>query len=253
MTAGSAVPSTQHNTEISSNRQAWEQKPLLREIYHGFYQTIAAALRRDISGVTVELGSGMGNIKRVIPDCITTDIFPNPWLDRQENAYALSFGDASIANLILFDVWHHLEYPGDALDQFARVLAPGGRLIVFDPAMSLLGRFMYGCFHHEPIRLSGNITWRAPVGSDLRNAPYFAAQSYAWRMFFNREGEALRQGWRVVTVQPFASLAYVGTGGFSKPQLFPGALLGAVRTFDRFLSLFPRLFATRMLVVLAKL
>lgn len=252
MTAGSAVPFTQHNTEISSNRRAWEEKPLLREIYRGFYETIAAELQRNVSGATVELGSGMGNIKQIIPACITTDIFPNPWLDRQENAYALSFADASVANLILFDVWHHLEYPGDALAQFARVLAPGGRLIIFDPAMSLLGRLVYGCFHHEPLGLYRPIAWRAPAGSDLSAAPYFAAQSYAWRMFVKGECTELRTGWRVVRVRHFASLAYVGTGGFSKPQLFPSGLLGAVRAFDRVLSALPRLFATRMLVVLEK-
>ncbi len=27
-----------------------------------------------------------------------------------ENAYSLSFADRSVANLILFDVWHHLEF-----------------------------------------------------------------------------------------------------------------------------------------------
>ena len=30
------------------------------------------------------------------------------------------------SNLILFDVWHHLEYPGSAMAEFARVLAPKG-------------------------------------------------------------------------------------------------------------------------------
>jgi hypothetical protein len=49
----------------------------------------------------------------VIPECVTTDIFPNPWLDRVENAYALNFADASVGNLILFDVFHHLEFPGE--------------------------------------------------------------------------------------------------------------------------------------------
>jgi len=57
----------------------------------------------------------MGSIKEVIPDCVTTDLFPNPWLDRQENAYHLGFADGSVSNLILFDVWHHLRYPDQPL------------------------------------------------------------------------------------------------------------------------------------------
>lgn len=252
MAPDSAIPSTQHNTEIFSNRRAWERKPLLQAIYHGFYQTIASELRRDLAGATVELGSGMGNIKQVVPDCITTDLFPNPWLDRQENAYTLSFADASVANLILFDVWHHLEFPGNALDQFARVLVPGGRLILFEPATSLLGRFIYGLFHHEPLGLAQRISWQAPAGTDLTNAPYFAAQSSAWRIFVRGERGRELDAWRLLKIHPFASLSYVASGGFSKPQLFPTACLPLMRQLDRALSAFPKLFATRLLVVLEK-
>ena len=94
----------------------------------------------------------MGRIKDVIPQCVTTDLFPNPWLDRQENCYQLSFADGSVSHLILFDVWHHLRYPGTALREFHRVLAPGGRLILFEPAASWVGRLVYHFFHHEPGR-----------------------------------------------------------------------------------------------------
>ena len=51
------------------------------------------------------------------------DLFSNPWLDRRENCYAMNFADGSVSHLILFDVWHHLRYPGTALREFHRVLA----------------------------------------------------------------------------------------------------------------------------------
>ena len=75
----------------------------------------------------------------------------------------MSFEDGSVANLILFDVWHHLEYPAAALAEFHRVLVPQGRLIIFDPAMGLLGRIVYGLFHHEPLGLKDKIQWRTPA------------------------------------------------------------------------------------------
>jgi SAM-dependent methyltransferase len=246
------IPAIQHNIEISRNREAWRKRELVREIYRGFYSTISQLLCRDIPGEIVELGSGMGNIKEVIPDCITTDLFPNPWLDRQENAYALTFADASVSNLILFDVWHHLAHPGTALDEFARVVCPGGRLILFEPGMGWLGQLIYGFFHHEPLAWKHEFVHRAPAGFDAAAAPYFAAQSSATRMFLRHEFAYYRDDWRLVEARPFSSLAYAGSGGFSKPQMYPKVLLPAVRLLDRVLSRVPRLFATRLIVVLER-
>ena len=94
----------QHNTEIYQNIKVWNTKKSLQSCYRAFYKLIAEELILG-DGFTVELGSGMGNIKSVIPHCITTDLFANPWLDRHENAYRLSFGSNELDNLILFDVW----------------------------------------------------------------------------------------------------------------------------------------------------
>jgi hypothetical protein len=106
-------PVEQHLIEMRLNRDSWGRKAPLRAIYQGFYRLIKEHLRSHTCAETVELGSGIGAIKEVIPECVTTDIFPNPWLDRVENAYALNFADASVGNLILFDVFHHLEFPGE--------------------------------------------------------------------------------------------------------------------------------------------
>jgi SAM-dependent methyltransferase len=194
----------------------------------------------------------MGNVKQFIPDCITSDIFMNPWLDRMENAYDLSFADGCLANLILFDVWHHLEYPANALAEAARVLKPGGRLLVMDPAMSVIGRFVYGLFHHEPLGFPIRFQ-KMPV--DLGNPadlPYFAAQSSAHRLLVHRELPDLLVEWNTVKALKITSFAYLASGGFRGRQLYPNSLLPLVRAFDRLLGILPSLFAARLLIVLEK-
>ena len=124
MNAEDSLPIGQHDVEIQANRRAWQSKAQLRAVYRGFHELIASRLDRSVPGLVVELGSGMGSIKEVIPDCVTTDLFPNPWLDRQENAYRLSFAAGSVSNLILFDVWHHLRYPGTALAERLAAASP---------------------------------------------------------------------------------------------------------------------------------
>jgi SAM-dependent methyltransferase len=250
--SSAVLPVEQHNTEIQKNRLVWQRKPMLRSIYHEFYRLISSRLTSNPAGKIVELGSGMGAIKEVIPACITTDLFPNPWLDRQENAYQLSFADGTVSNLILFDVWHHLRYPGAALREFHRVLAPGGRLVLYEPAASWLGRFVYHCFHHEPVAVTDAITWDAPPGFRPADADYFAAQGSATRLFWWGEAAPRLAGWRMREVTPVISFAYFATGGFSGPQFGGRFLHQLARGVDWLARPLPRLFAARLLVVLEK-
>lgn len=246
------IPSSRHDEEIHFNRAAWERKPCLRKIYRDFHQKIRAHLTPIPDKLIVEIGSGMGSIKETIPDCVTSDIFPNPWLDRRENAYALSFPSHSLSNLILFDVWHHLQYPGSALREFARVLTDGGRVILFEPAMSLVGRFVYSNFHHEPTGWKTSVRWDAPEEFDPESAPYFAAQSLATRVFLNKEFSQWTGQWRLVATELVCSFSYLLSGGFRGPQVYPDSCLPLLESVDRSLNTLPGLFAARMLIVLEK-
>jgi SAM-dependent methyltransferase len=241
----------QHNIEIHENRCHWERKPLLRKVYSHFGREIAKRVDHTQPGLIVELGSGMGNIKQHLPGCITTDMFPNPWLDRVENAYALAFADGIVSHMILFDVWHHLEYPGTALREFHRVLTDHGKVIIFDPAMGVLGRFVFGNFHHEPLGLKDEIQWEAPESFSRHSPGYYAAQGNASRIFGSAAFREQLRAWRVAEVAYFSALAYLGSGGFRGPQLYPMAALPLLNRVDSFLSRFPIL-ASRMLVVLEK-
>jgi SAM-dependent methyltransferase len=248
----SSRPIEQHNLEIQRNREVWARKPCLQENYRRFYRLIAARIDTGRPGLIVELGSGMGNFKAVLPQCVTTDLFPNPWLDRQENAYRLSFPDNSVSHLVLFDVWHHLRYPGTALREFYRVLAPEGRLILLDPAASWTGRFVYGLFHHEPVGLKDKISWLAPPEFSPENVDYYAAQGMATRHFWWREAHDRLDGWRVREVTPLPTFAYFASGGFSDTQIGGRLTQAFLRGVDRVATVCPRAFAGRLLVVLEK-
>lgn len=241
-----------HREEMERNRAALQRKPVLAAVYRDFHALIAARVAPG-AGLTVELGSGIADIRAVLPDCVRTDLFPGPGIDRVENAYALSFGDAAVGNLILFDVFHHLRHPGTALAEFHRVLRPGGRLIVFEPCLSLLGWLVYGLFHPEPIARFAPIAWRAPVDWSPADADYYAAQGNATRVFLKGECRHELGGWAVRERRRLSALAYVASGGYSGPQLYPDRLHPALRRIEALLDRLPALFATRLLIVLERL
>lgn len=241
-----------HDAEIHRNLAYWDQKPLLHRIYQDFYKLISKHIDHAVKGPVVELGSGIGNIKSVIPDAICTDLFGNPWIDRVENAYELSFGDNSVSNIILFDVFHHMEYPGRVLSELYRVLAENGRVIIFDPALSLTGLVVFGMFHHEPLALGRKIIWNAPAEFDPWKSGYYAAQSNAEKVFCGNKFKRNLSSWNVIVRQKYSSLAYLLSGGYSKPQLIASRFYNQVKSIEKMLDHIPFLFATRMIVVLCK-
>jgi len=197
----------------------------------------------------VEIGSGIGNLKAHLPGAISTDLFPNPWLDLVCDGYDLPFRDGSLSHLVLFDVFHHLHAPNAFLQEAQRVLAPGGRLILFEPYMSWSSYPVYGLLHHEPVG------WRTPINfasTSPRPRDYYANQGNATRLFFCREIPDWPSGWNIFHAQAFSSFSYLLSGGYSKPSFYPEKRLGTLQRWDEMLSRWPRLFGGRCLVGLER-
>lgn len=241
-----------HQELINKNHELWIRKPLLRLIYGDFYRLIASQLSNLPNDKIVELGSGLGNSRDVIPNCIRTDLFPYPWIDQIENAYKLSFENESVSDLITTDVFHHLEYPGAALNEFHRVLQKGGRLIMLEPCISALGFLVYGALHVEPVAITNTINWLPPEGWSPDHINYYAAQGNATRIFINNGYGSKLENWRKIKTIRLSAIAYAASGGYSQPQLYPTRLLPLIKNLGKFLDLFPTLFATRLLVILEK-
>ena len=242
-----------YNLEIKKNLERWNKKPLLREIYRRFYDLILSWIKRDLGGEIVELGSGIGNFKSACPECITTDIFPNPWIDRVESAYCLSFKDNSASNLIMFDVFHHLAFPGSALEEAKRILMKNGRIIIFEPYISIFGILVYGLFHHEPMGLFKKISW-INLSDENPDKKYYAAQGNTTRIFCRNSnfGTRILKDWNIINIKKLSAIAYILSGGFSKPSLYLIKVLPFVQKIEKILDIFPLLFATRIMIVLEK-
>jgi len=240
-----------HKDLIDINQELWHRKPILQTVYTDLYRTMQGYLS-SAPGTNLELGSGMGTIHEVMSDCLRTDLFHYPWLDAVENAYSLSFEDGSISNLMMVDVFHHLRYPGNALNEFLRVLTPGGRLILMEPGLGLMGRIIYDWMHIEPVGKANDVRWFAPEGWSPNEMDYYAAQGNATWIFTRSNFSEQLGSWKIVEIKRIAALAYAASGGYSGPQLYPTVAYPLIKSFEKVLQLFPSIFTTRLMVVLEK-
>ncbi len=210
-------------------------------------------MRADVPkpGPTIELGSGISRFKEHYPPAIATDIEPTPWATEVVDAENLPYDDASVANLVLIDVFHHLPSPTRFLDGASRVLAPGGRVILLDPYCSAVSSFAYRRFHHERTDLDA-----PPFDDDPAAAasPMASNQARTTLVFF-RHHEELERRWpelEMVAQRRLALLLYPLSGGLTRPQLVPTALYWPLAALERLLIPLAPLLAFRCLVVLER-
>jgi len=234
------------------NRKIYQNKVLIKIIYNNYYKNIKKYIYIADKKKILELGSGGGNIKKVIKECITSDQFKNKNIDRIENIYKINFKKKSISNIILIDVFHHLQFPSLALQEIHRVLIKNGRVIMVEPAMGFIPRIIYKIFHYEPNGFNLKIKWNNIPKKIPSSNQYFAAQSMPWRAFFLRELN-LKSKYKIKFIKPFSDFAFLLSGGYSFKAFYPKFLHSFIKLIDKILtSISIKIFSARMLIVLEK-
>ena len=244
-----------HKKIYFKNRKIYQNKDLIKIIYNNYYKTIKKNIYISNKNKILEIGSGGGNIKKIIKQCITSDQFindNNDNIDRIENIYKINFKKNSISNIILIDVFHHLQFPGLALQEIHRVLIKNGRIIMMEPAMGFIPRIVYKIFHYEPNGFNLKINWNDTPKRISSLNQYFAAQSLPWRAFFLKEIN-LRSKYKIKLIKPFSDFAFLLSGGYSYKAFYPKFLYPFIKLIDKILTnISIKIFSARMLIVLEK-
>jgi len=157
-----------------------------------------------------------------------------------------------MANLVMIDVFHHLAYPMTFLREVSRVLQNGGRLIIVEPAMTLVSVPVLKLFHHEEMIMRAD-----PFADRPQTGPNPADANMALpHLVFVRNRKKLARVFPDIAVTKlnwFDLWAYPLSGGFQRWSLLPAALARPLLTLESKLEpLLGRLLGFRMMVVLEK-
>jgi SAM-dependent methyltransferase len=238
------------DSRTAQNLRQWERKPSLRAVYQDLYRKMA---NECLPGATLEIGGGSGNFKQYRNDVVTSDITCAPWLDLVADAQTLPFRSGVFSNIVMFDVLHHVEVPRAFLAEAQRVLIPGGRIIMVEPAITPLSWFFYHFVHQEPVDLSADpLLERTP---NVNKDPYSANQAVP-TLLVTRHAQRLTLLFpklRVCHVRWLSLFAYPLSGGFKPWSLIPYSLIGPVLRFEDVVSgIIGRLLGFRVLIAIEK-
>lgn len=208
-------------------------KSFLKQLYQDNYHSIANLLPRKIRGHVVELGSGGGFLKNVIPDLITSEILKIPIVDLIFNGQSMPFKAASLRAIVMMDVFHHISCPGTFLAQAADVIKSGGRIIMIEPWVTAWSQFVYRYLHHEPFN-AGVKGWKIKNGGPLSGAN----SAIPW-IVFDRDRQKFERRfpeWRIKQITLHTPFCYLLSGGVSYNSFLPGACYQLCRQFENILQ-----------------
>src|SRR5215510_3337406 len=234
----------------TQNLRQWERKPSLRAVYHDLYRKMASECR---SGLTLEIGGGSGNFKQYRQDVVTSDITRAPWLDLVADAQSLPFKENVFSNIVMFDVLHHIEFPRAFFAEAQRVLIPGGRIVMAEPAITPISRFFYRFVHQEPFDFSADPLLEGKTSPD--KDPYSGNQAIATLLVkrYPQRLTLLFPDLRLRQVRWLSLFAYPLTGGFKPWCLIPlPAVSPLLRLEDAVSQTIGRLLGFRVLITIEK-
>ena len=212
-----------------------QSKTYLKKIYLEWYGKIKKSLYPDPNNKKmIEIGSGGGFIKDVLPQVKTSETILVPGMDLCFTALNMPFKPDSIDAFILIDVFHHIYDARQFFSEISKCLKPGGRIVMIEPANTLWSRFVFRCSHHEPFDPEGG--WSFTPGGRMTSAN----GALPW-IIFTRDREIFEKEFpefSIRSLKPFMPFLYLLSGGVSLHQLLPSFTFPLAKGIEKMLTPF---------------
>jgi SAM-dependent methyltransferase len=239
-----------HALTSLNNSHIIEKKKFLKNTYWDFYRRfLDAAGESAPEGPWIEIGSGGGFIKEVIPRVKTSDVVEIRSLtDLTFSALKMPFESGSVGIFFLLNTFHHLHDVSLFLNECQRCLKSGGKIVMIEPANTPWSRWIYKKFHHEPFdeKMSEWMT----EGGRLSGGN----QALPWIVFVRdrKRFDAAFPLLKIISIEAHTPFRYLISGGLNYPHSFPSILYPVVRLFENLMKPVHRFCGMFMTVVIQK-
>ena len=238
---------------LQKHRSVWERKPVLRTLYADYHRRMLEAIPGG--GLILDIGAGSGHFKELRENIVSLDILSAPWVDVVSDASALPFSDQSVAGIAMLDVLHHLARPMTFFHEAARVLMPGGRLVMIEPGITPLSWIFYNFLHQEDVDLS--VDPMSDQSGEIAADPFASNQALPTLLFAREKHRArflaAESRFSLLECRWLSLFAYPLSGGFKPWSLLPASLARPMLSMEAtLLPVLGPLMAFRLAVVLQR-
>jgi SAM-dependent methyltransferase len=218
---------------IDEIRRLIDRKRSLRRFYGELYRRFGECLKEcPTEGIALELGSGGGFIKEVLPQVVTSDVIPYPGVDHTLDATRMDLDDESLRAIFMINVFHHIPDVEAFFREAIRCLKPGGRILLVDQHPGWISAPILKYVHHEPYDAHTS-AWAFDSTGPLSDAN----GALAW-IVFRRDQELFQKRCpqlRMLRYQPHSPLRYWLSGGLKSWNLLPDWAFNAATGLDSLL------------------
>jgi SAM-dependent methyltransferase len=239
-------------SRLEQHRRIWLRKPALRDVYRVWFDALLAGVPQG--GRVLEVGAGPGFLGGYARDrspgrrWIASDVLETPWNDLVADGQQLPFAGGMIDAVVGLDLVHHLARPKAFFVEVARVLRPGGRLIVVEPWVTAFSFPVYRWLHEEGCT-PGLDPWR-PFGELAEKKDAFQGDAaVVWRLLRRTSDRSWHElGFEPPGLTTLNGFAYLLSLGFQPGCLLPRRLAPLMISVDRWTAALSSVFAMRALV-----
>ncbi len=216
-----------HPLRSVEHKRIIENKRSLKRLYINWYNIFKQ--HANDKGTYLELGSGGGFIKEIIPGTITSDLNEIPDIDYHFSASNMPFNDNSLDGIFMIDSFHHFANVKTFFCESERVLKENGKIVMIEPWFTKWSGFIYRKFHHElfdPNR-DWNFPEKGPLSGSNMALPYIV---------FERDKDIFTKqfkGIKLSSIDFHTPFTYLLTGGFSRSSFLPNIMFPLIHIIEK--------------------